>query len=66
MLINEVTRLIRQRLSEKSAQVSRDLGAGAAADHAAYKFMCGKLRGHQDALEAIDEVMTNLNEDDDD
>lgn len=66
MLIHDIIRMQKDKLLKKSESQATTICSGAAADYAEYRSMCGRLRGHQDAVDAIDEVMTNLNEESDD
>ena len=65
MLVTEVVRAIKAEIADMTRKVSNDLTAGRAADYAGYKAMVGRIRGHQDALDAIDAVLKKNDEDTD-
>lgn len=63
MIVMEVVRAIRAEIEDMTRKVSNDITSGRAADYAGYKAMVGRIRGHQDALDAIGAVLKKNDED---
>jgi hypothetical protein len=58
--------LLQKRLKEQEDSHVQALAGGAVADYAAYRELCGVIRGLQTAQREIADLVRNLRENDDD
>jgi len=65
-MANTVMDLLQKRLKEQEDSHVQALAGGAVADYAAYRELCGVIRGLQTAQREIADLVRNLRENDDD
>jgi hypothetical protein len=63
---NTVMDVLQKRLKEQEESHVQALAGGAVADYAAYRELCGVIRGLQTAQREIADLVRNLRENDDD
>lgn len=63
---NTVMDLLQRKLKEQENSHIQALAGGAVADYAAYRELCGVIRGLQTAQREIADLVRNLKEEDDD
>ena len=65
-MANTVMDVLQKRLKEQEDSHVQALAGGAVADYAAYRELCGVIRGLQTAQREIADLVRNLRENDDD
>ena len=65
-MANTVMDLLQKRLKEQEDSHIQALAGGAVADYAAYRELCGVIRGLQTAQREIADLVRRLKENDDD
>jgi len=65
-MANTVMDLLQKKLKEQEESHVQALAGGAVADYAAYRELCGVIRGLQTAQREIADLVRKLKEDDDD
>lgn len=54
---------LRKKIAERARRVSDELSSGQASDYAAYMRRVGRIQGHHDALDCIEEVFKEISND---
>jgi hypothetical protein len=65
-MANTVIELLQRKLKEQEESHVQALAGGAVADYAAYRELCGVIRGLQTAQREIADLVRKLKENDDD
>jgi hypothetical protein len=65
-MANTVMELLQKKLKEQEESHVQALAGGAVADYAAYRELCGVIRGLQTAQREIADLVRKLKENDDD